>query len=85
MPNFYFYHLKIDPFNFQLEFVYMYILLGLSIHHLKQGEADIPNSRAIHTLMMKLQEIMRGEKFYAYHIHILSIIIGAMRQPIQVL
>ena len=47
----------------------LYVVLGLSIHHLKQGEADIPNSRVIHTLKMKLQEIMRGESICACHVH----------------
>lgn len=44
------------------------LLTGLSIHHLKQGETDIPNSRAIHTLKMKLQEIMRGSHISSHYV-----------------
>ena len=45
------FHLHVD--------VHLYCV-ALSIHHLKKGESDIPHSRAIHTLKLKLQEIMKG-------------------------
>ena len=46
--------------------LYVYWYIGLSIHHLKQGESDIPNSRTIQTLKMQLQEIMRGNLYFIY-------------------
>ena len=46
--------------NYITFLVLFFSILALSIHHIKKGGSVVSNEREVHTLKMKLQEIMKG-------------------------